>query len=445
MADPKRQVTISDSKPPPFVIKTVEMHTGGEPVRIITNGYPKIEGKTILEKRAYVRDHLDVFRKRLLWEPRGHYDMYGALLVEPDDKTADIGVLFMHNKGYGTMCGHACIRLGRYVVDKGIVAATSPRTEVVIQCPTGPVKMWVDCEDGKSGRVRFHSVPAFVFALDQEVDVPNYGRVKVDIASGGAFYAFLPDSSLGLDLRTAPIEAVRSAAIAVTEAVKKAVPLRHPEHPEMAYLDGTIITDGRDEYDQTPTLQTSVFGGFFVDRSPCGSGTTARVAILTVVLRCAFDQLAEEDDVIWDGPDFKVISYGSKVLRVYNRHHIMGDAARGEFNLEIRQAQLEDDGKYSCYTDPKAAASALLTVVVPMPTPPTITGGELMVTAGEQLSLTCRASGGHPAARLTWLNGTRSLRSESQTTENLPSQRSGCHPNHGLFLGPTAPSSKVSN
>ncbi|XP_035663376.1 trans-L-3-hydroxyproline dehydratase-like [Branchiostoma floridae] len=280
MAPSKRQKTFSDSESPPFVIKTVEMHTGGEPVRIITEGYPKIQGKTILEKRAYVRDHLDVFRKRLLWEPRGHYDMYGALLVEPDDKTADIGVLFMHNNGYGTMCGHACIGLGRYVVDKGIVPAKSPETELVIQCPTGPVKVWVDYQDGRSGRARFHSVPAFVFALDQEVDVPNYGRVKVDIASGGAFYAFLPDSSLGLDLRTAPIETVRSAAIAVTEAVRKAVKLRHPEHPDMAYLDGTIITDGRDEYDETPTVHTSVFGGTFVDRSPCGSGTTARVAIL---------------------------------------------------------------------------------------------------------------------------------------------------------------------
>ncbi|CAH1270862.1 KIRREL3 [Branchiostoma lanceolatum] len=136
----------------------------------------------------------------------------------------------------------------------------------------------------------------------------------------------------------------------------------------------------------------------------------------TAVLRCAFDQLTEEELVIWDGPDFKVISYGRKVLHVYNRHHIVGDIASGEFNLEIRRTQLEDDGKYSCYTDPKAAASAVLTVVVPMPTPPTIAGGELTATAGEQLTLTCRASGGHPAARLTWLNGTRSLSTASVTT-----------------------------
>ncbi|KAI8507019.1 Trans-L-3-hydroxyproline dehydratase [Branchiostoma belcheri] len=282
MAGSELAATLSDSnmsESPPFVIKTVEMHTGGEPIRIITDGYPEIAGKTILEKRAYVRDHLDVFRQRLMWEPRGHFDMYGALLVEPDEESADIGVLFMHNEGYSTMCGHACIGLGRYAVDKGIVPAKSPQTELVIQCPTGPVKVWVDYQDGKSGRVRFHSVPAFVFALDQEVDVPNYGRVKVDIAYGGAFYAFLPDSSLGLDLRIAPAEAVKTAATAVTEAVKKAVPLRHPGHPDLAFLYGTIVTDGRDEYAPTPTVNTCVFGDAAVDRSPTGSGVTARVAI----------------------------------------------------------------------------------------------------------------------------------------------------------------------
>ncbi|XP_078696960.1 trans-L-3-hydroxyproline dehydratase-like isoform X1 [Branchiostoma floridae x Branchiostoma belcheri] len=271
--------TFSNPKSLPFVIKTVEMHTAGEPLRIITDGYPKIEGKTILEKRAYVRDNLDVFRQRLMWEPRGHSDMFGALLVEPDDKSADIGVLFMHNEGYSTMCGHACIALGRYVVDHGIVPAKSPQTELVIECPTGPVKVWVDYQDGKSGRVRFHSVPAFVFALDKEVDVPNYGRVKVDIAYGGAFYAFLPDNSVGLDLRTAPVEDVKAAATAVSDAVKKTVPLRHPAHPDLAFLFGTIITDGRDEDGPTPAVHTCVFGDGAVDRSPCGSGTTARVAV----------------------------------------------------------------------------------------------------------------------------------------------------------------------
>jgi len=176
-------------------ITTTEMHSAGEPVRIVDpsrnaststdgDGYPAvIPGRTLLDKRRYVRDHLDAFRRFLMWEPRGHRDMYGALLVQPDtcqvdDVTgemtenmpvADMAVLFMHNEGYSTMCGHAVIALGRYAVDHGLVSAErlqTPETEVRIQCPCGVVRAYVETLNGKStGRVRFHSVPAFAFAL----------------------------------------------------------------------------------------------------------------------------------------------------------------------------------------------------------------------------------------------------------------------------------------
>ncbi|KAI8491351.1 hypothetical protein Bbelb_309840 [Branchiostoma belcheri] len=138
----------------------------------------------------------------------------------------------------------------------------------------------------------------------------------------------------------------------------------------------------------------------------------------TVTLSCAFDGLADDDVVIWEGgPDHQTIAFGRTVLKVYRRHRITGDASRGEYNLEITGVKLEDDGKYSCYTDPKSAADAILTVAVPMTGPPAVTGGELPVTSGDQLSLTCRASGGHPAPRLTWLNGTHRFRDASVSTE----------------------------
>ncbi|XP_019623507.1 PREDICTED: kin of IRRE-like protein 3 [Branchiostoma belcheri] len=154
--------------------------------------------------------------------------------------------------------------------------------------------------------------------------------------------------------------------------------------------------------------------------APLASGASYRVrpqstAVLhgqTAVLRCAFDKMGPKDMVIWDGPpNQRVISYGTNVLPVYTRHRVVGDTSRGEFNLEIRDIKLEDDGKYSCYTDPMAAADAILTVVVPMPNPPQISGGELSLTSGDQLSLTCRASGAHPSPRLTWLNGTEPFQS----------------------------------
>ncbi|CAH1224460.1 KIRREL3 [Branchiostoma lanceolatum] len=167
-----------------------------------------------------------------------------------------------------------------------------------------------------------------------------------------------------------------------------------------------------------------------VRSDPCGtrsitsSGASYRVrpestAVLhgqTAVLRCAFDQISNKEAVVWEGP-LATLSYGSNVLHVYDRHRIVGDTARGEYNLEIRETKMEDGGKYKCYTDPMAAADATLTVVVPMPNPPSISGGELTLTAGDQLSLTCRASGGHPAARLTWLNGTDPFQSSGVSSD----------------------------
>ena len=148
------------------IITTTEMHTGGEPFRIVESGLPEIKGKTILEKRRYVRENLDFIRKMMIFEPRGHFDMYGVILVEPDIPGTVIGTIFIDNGGYSTMCGHAVIALGRYVVDRGIVdTPVEPETKVVFQCPCGPVEAYVEYNRGKTGGVRFLSVPSFVFAL----------------------------------------------------------------------------------------------------------------------------------------------------------------------------------------------------------------------------------------------------------------------------------------
>ena len=147
-----------------ITIRTTEMHTGGYPVRIIGTGFPPPKGSTLLEQRNYIQKHFDDYRKFLMFEPRGHLDMYGALIVKPDVAEADVGVIFMHNDGYSTMCGHATIALGRYVVDKGLVTTrTIPETKVSIQCPCGLVQTFVQWDGKKSGSVRFRSVPAFVF------------------------------------------------------------------------------------------------------------------------------------------------------------------------------------------------------------------------------------------------------------------------------------------
>lgn len=261
-------------------LTVVDMHTGGEPLRIVTGGYPAIPKGTILEKRAYVRDHLDHLRRILMFEPRGHYDMYGALLVEPDLPGADLAVLFMHNEGYSTMCGHAIVALGRYAVDQGLVAAKEPLTTVNIEAPCGLVVASVEVVDGKAGAVSFESVPAFLFAGDKAVDLPGFGRIGFDIAYGGAFYALADCRQFGLAFGVSRVRDFVDAATALTEQLKRDFPLSHPDHDDLAFLYGTILTDGADAFSDQPTRNICVFADAEVDRSPTGSGVTARLAAM---------------------------------------------------------------------------------------------------------------------------------------------------------------------
>jgi trans-L-3-hydroxyproline dehydratase len=261
-------------------LTVVDMHTGGEPLRIVTGGYPKLPKSTILEKRAYVRDRLDHLRKILIFEPRGHFDMYGAVLVEPNLPGADLAVLFMHNEGYSTMCGHAIIALGRYAVDHGIVAKVDPVTTVRIECPCGMVIASVEVRDGKSGGVSFESVPSFLFARDQTVELPGFGPINFDVAYGGAFYALADCHQFGLEFgRNAAGEFVNAATI-LTDAVKDAVQIEHPDHKDLAFLYGSILTDGADDWNEGPTKNACIFADGQLDRSPTGSGVTARLAAM---------------------------------------------------------------------------------------------------------------------------------------------------------------------
>jgi trans-L-3-hydroxyproline dehydratase len=261
-------------------LTVVDMHTGGEPLRIVTGGYPKLPKSAILEKRAYVRDRLDHLRKILIFEPRGHFDMYGAVLVEPNLPGADLAVLFMHNEGYSTMCGHAIIALGRYAVDHGIVAKVDPVTTVRIECPCGMVIASVEVRDGKSGGVSFESVPSFLFARDQTVELPGFGPINFDVAYGGAFYALADCHQFGLEFgRNAAGEFVNAATI-LTDAVKDAVQIEHPDHKDLAFLYGSILTDGADDWNEGPTKNACIFADGQLDRSPTGSGVTARLAAM---------------------------------------------------------------------------------------------------------------------------------------------------------------------
>lgn len=258
-----------------MIVSTVEMHTGGEPTRIIVDGWPKFEARTLLEKRREARQRFDHLRRGLMQEPRGHDGMYGALLVEPDHPEADLAVLFMHNEGYSTMCGHATIALARWAVESGRVKRGEVETIVRLQCPCGLVTARVAAD----GMVRFESVPAFAYALDRIAPTTTWGPVTVDIAYGGAFYAFLPADSIGLDLRASPMRAIVDAGEEIALAAAKAIDLSHPDEPDLAFLYGTILTDGGDGANGRPSRNVCIFAGRQIDRSPTGSGVTARMAL----------------------------------------------------------------------------------------------------------------------------------------------------------------------
>src|SRR5256886_13075465 len=181
------------------VITTIDAHAAGEPLRIVTGGLPLLPGDTMLEKRRYMQQHFDHIRRALMWEPRGHRDMYGAVLTQRVTPEADLGVLFMHNEGYSTMCGHGTIALVTALLETGTIPAGGQKTPVHLDTPAGLVRATAHLDSrGHVERVSFLNVPSFLYARDIQLEIPAYGQLTVDVAFGGAFYVILPSEQVHL-------------------------------------------------------------------------------------------------------------------------------------------------------------------------------------------------------------------------------------------------------
>ncbi len=260
-------------------IQTIDSHTEGEPLRIILSGYPALKGKTLLEKRTNAHRLHDELRKALIWEPRGHRDMYGAIIVEPDTPDADFGVIFIHNEGYSTGCGHAVIALTKVFVETGLIPMNEPETEVKMDVPSGFIKSYAKVKNGQVTGVRFENVPSFVQSLDTEIDVPGIGKINYDLAFGGAFYAFVDVAQLGLDCTSKYQNQLIETGIKIKHAVMDSVKMVHPLEPDMNFLYGTIFT-GVSKNPNHHSRNVCIFAEGEVDRSPTGTGVSARAAIL---------------------------------------------------------------------------------------------------------------------------------------------------------------------
>src|SRR6266446_180304 len=262
-----------------MVITTIDAHAAGEPLRVITGGLPELQGETILERRRYMRDHLDHIRRALMWEPRGHFNMYGCVVTPPVTPGADLGVLFMHNEGYSTMCGHGIIGLVTVLLETGALAARDRQTPVNIDTPAGLVRATAHLDNsGHVQRVSFLNVPSFLYARAVKLDLPVYGQVTVDIAFGGAFYAILPAEHVGLSVTPRQVEQLVTAGEAIKKAVNTTLPVKHPFEEDLSFLYGTILT-GPPEDPAHHSRNICVFAGAEVDRSPTGTGVSARLAL----------------------------------------------------------------------------------------------------------------------------------------------------------------------
>lgn len=268
-------------------VETIESHTGGEPLRVVVDGFPPVEGDTILEKRRYAEEHLDHLRTALMWEPRGHADMYGAIPVESERADSDMGVLFIHNEGYSTMCGHGIIALATVFVETGMldVEVSAGAANVRFDTPAGPVAATATL-DGFSDRepsarvesVAFENVPSFVYEPELTVDVPDVGEVTVAIAYGGAFYAYLPAEAAGVRLEPGDVDDLIRVGSAIKAAVNDAIDIAHPEDDDLGFLYGTIFTAPSDR-DDVDSRNVCVFADGEVDRSPTGTGVSGRLAL----------------------------------------------------------------------------------------------------------------------------------------------------------------------
>lgn len=260
-------------------ITTIDVHVAGEPLRVITSGFPEPQGSSILDRREYCRQHLDHLRQALMLEPRGHPDMYGALPLGSSSADADIGVLFMHNEGYSTMCGHGIIGLTTVLWQEEIPTAQKLNNPLRIETPSGVVSATAQHQDGRIASVTFQNIPSFVEGLDLQVEVPNLGIVRYDLAFGGAYYAFCRAEEFGLKLTPDQASSLTELGMRIKQAIMANLPIAHPQDERLGFLYGVVFV-GAGLQREVFCRQVCVFAEGAIDRSPTGTGVSAHLAIL---------------------------------------------------------------------------------------------------------------------------------------------------------------------
>lgn len=260
-------------------LHAIDSHTMGEPNRTIIGGIPFIPGKTMSEKKEYLEKHLDYIRTSVMHEPRGHSDMFGSIITAPTLPEADLGIIFMDGGGYLNMCGHGTIGAATIAVETGMVEVIEPYTDIVLEAPAGLVKAKVRVENGKAREVFIVNVPSFLYKKDAQVDVPDLGRVTFDISFGGSFFAIVKDSELGVEIEPMNVNIITERAMKLMEVINREIPVQHPTQPHINTVD-LIEVYGKPKSEDANYQNVVIFGAGQADRSPCGTGTSAKMATL---------------------------------------------------------------------------------------------------------------------------------------------------------------------
>jgi len=263
-------------------IKTIDMHTGGEPLRVIIDGFPELKGNSVLDYRRNCKDNFDHLRTALMFEPRGHADMYGCILLPPNDEDGDFGIIFLHNEGYSTMCGHAIIAISTLAVEMNWITVQEGENTLKIDAPCGRITSYASVEKGQVTGVRFHCVPSFVVGLDRTVMIDGIGEITYDLAYGGAFYAYvdMAKNNFDFDLSSSSYKQLIAKGMDIKHAVMRAdKEILHPFEKDLSFLYGTIFIDNKKQASGNDSRNVCIFAEGEVDRCPTGSGVSGRMAI----------------------------------------------------------------------------------------------------------------------------------------------------------------------
>jgi len=260
-------------------ISAVDSHTMGEATRVVIGGIPSIPGKSMADKKIYLEREMDYLRKTLMLEPRGHRDMFGSILTQPVDTNAHLGIIFMDPGGYLNMCGHGSIGAVTVAIEMGLVPVEEPVTEVVLDTPAGLVKAKAKVSRNKAKDVTIQNVPSFVYKHDHKVLLPDIGDVTVDIAFGGSFFGIVSAENLGIQVDKNNISKLISYGMELRDVLNKSINLVHPQKSHINTIDLIEIYDSP-THPEADAKNCVILGNKQFDRSPCGTGTSAKMAVL---------------------------------------------------------------------------------------------------------------------------------------------------------------------